>query len=99
MRIVVTGASGNVGTSVLRRAAADGDVDVVCIARRNPDESAETSQYAGVTWGVRRRRSASIRNANRRDGGADAVSHLAWQITPSRDDAAMRRTKSTGLGR
>jgi UDP-glucose 4-epimerase len=36
MRIVITGASGNVGTALIRRLMAAGDYDVVALARRIP---------------------------------------------------------------
>jgi UDP-glucose 4-epimerase len=95
MRIVVTGASGNVGTALLRQAASDGDIDVVGIARRRPDESA--APYAGAAWVTCDvGESTSISTLIDAMQGADAVVHLAWQITPSRDEPAMRRTNVHG---
>ena len=50
MRVVVVGASGNVGTAVLRRFAADPTVtSVVAVARRAP-RSAVTRWVAGSRW-------------------------------------------------
>ncbi len=80
MRIVVTGATGNVGTAVLRRLR--GAHDLVGIARRLPPPGA--GDDGGVTW-------RSIDLADDRAGtrlvealtGADAVVHLAWLFQPS----------------
>jgi UDP-glucose 4-epimerase len=78
MRLVVVGASGNVGTSLLRAVVKDGMVDsVIGICRRLP-----RADFAKTTWVA-----ADIA----RDDlvphfrGADCVVHLAWQIQPSRD--------------
>ena len=40
MRIVITGATGSLGTALLRRLLADGEHDVVGLARRPPDRGA-----------------------------------------------------------
>ncbi len=53
MRVVVTGATGNVGTALLRRISTardseDDPIDVVGVARRAPDLSAQP--YAAATW-------------------------------------------------
>ncbi|CAA9240113.1 MAG: NAD-dependent epimerase/dehydratase [uncultured Arthrobacter sp.] len=105
MRIAVIGATGNVGTAVLRRlhrAAADraaagdaGPLSIVGIARRRPDESAPP--YSGVEWHTldvgtdegRRRLPGAL-------AGVDAVIHLAWAIQPNRDEPAMHRTNVLG---
>jgi UDP-glucose 4-epimerase len=81
MKIVVLGASGNVGTALLRALEAEPAVDeVVAAARRPPDrwDSAKT------TW-----RSVDIVADPLEPvlAGADAVVHLAWLIQPSRDRA------------
>src|SRR3954467_3682280 len=81
MRVVVLGASGNVGTALLRALEAEPAVDeVVAAARRPPDrwDSAKT------TW-----RSVDIVADPLEPvlAGADAVVHLAWLIQPSRDRA------------
>jgi UDP-glucose 4-epimerase len=100
MRLVVTGATGNVGTALLRTIAADREstpdpIDVVGIARRLPDESAPPYNTAAwVTCDIGE--SASISTLIETMRGADAVIHLAWQITPSRDEPAMRRTNVHG---
>jgi UDP-glucose 4-epimerase len=94
MRIAITGATGNVGTALLR-ALADSDDEVVGIARRAPDQSA--APYASASWVICDvGESASIGALIDAMRGADAVIHLAWQITPSRDEPAMRRTNVHG---
>jgi uncharacterized protein YbjT (DUF2867 family) len=50
MKVVVVGASGNVGSAVLRRLAREPAVtEIVGIARRVPDAAAG-EPYAGVDW-------------------------------------------------
>jgi nucleoside-diphosphate-sugar epimerase len=80
MRIVVTGATGNVGTSVVAALASDPRVrEIVGIARRRP-----RLERPGTTWVA-----ADIVNAPLTElfRGADAVVHLAWLIQPSRDES------------
>ena len=92
MRVVVVGATGNVGTSVLRSLATDDDIDaVVGIARRVPGES-----FPKTTW-VR----ADITRdpLERHFEGADAVVHLAWLIQPSRDLSKLRSVNVDGSRR
>jgi UDP-glucose 4-epimerase len=76
MRIVVTGATGNVGTSVVAELARRPEVDVVVgLARRQP-----AWQPGGVVW-----RPVDLRHDDLVDvfTGADAVVHLAWAFQPS----------------
>jgi UDP-glucose 4-epimerase len=80
MRIVVTGATGNVGTSVLPALAADPAVtEIVGIARRRPELS-----LPRTTWVAADVVDAPLAELFR---GADAVIHLAWLIQPSRDES------------
>ena len=89
MRIVVTGATGNVGTSVVRALGRDPDVDeVVGLARRIPAMSLPKTTW--VKADVVHTDLAPLFN------GADAVIHLAWLIQPSRDEATMRATNVEG---
>lgn len=89
MRIIVTGATGNVGTSVLRALASE---DVVGLARRVPDSGlpggAEYVQADVVTDDL-----------EPIFAGADAVIHLAWLIQPSRDRAQLRSVNVDGSRR
>ena len=92
MRVVVTGASGNVGTSLLRALAADDGVEeIVGLARRLPSRDAD-----GIEW-----RAVNIEHDELVPlfRGADCVVHLAWAIQPSHDLAALRRTNVDGSRR
>jgi UDP-glucose 4-epimerase len=92
MRIVVTGATGNVGTSVLRALGRDERVDeIVGIARRLP-----TWRPPATRWV-----SADVTRDDLRPlfDGADVVIHLAWLIQPSRDGATLERVNVHGSKR
>jgi UDP-glucose 4-epimerase len=92
MRVVVTGASGNVGTSVLRALAGEAAVtSVLGLARRRPQ--IEMAKTAWVTADVA---GDDLAGHFR---GADAVVHLAWLIQPSHDPFAMWRTNVVGTER
>ncbi len=92
MRVVVTGASGNVGTSVLGALAADPEVErIVGISRRLPQV-----EFDKVTWA---QADVSSDELGSLFAGADAVVHLAWAIQPSRDPAAMARVNVLGSRR
>jgi len=92
MRVVVTGASGNVGTSVLEALGAEPRVkEIVGISRRVPEAS-----YPKVEW-----RGADVSEDDLVPilAGADAVVHLAWAIQPSRDEAVTERINVEGTRR
>jgi len=92
MRIVVTGATGNAGTSVLNALAGDPHVsEIVGIARRLPRLSAPRT-----TWLQADVVTAPLTELFR---GADAVIHLAWLIQPSRDERALETVNVTGSRR
>jgi UDP-glucose 4-epimerase len=87
MRVAITGASGNVGTSVVRALAGDDTVDsIVGIARRRPEWRPDKVEWitADIT-----RDSLEVAFA-----GADVVIHLAWAIQPSRD---LQRTRDVNV--
>jgi UDP-glucose 4-epimerase len=89
MKIVVTGASGNVGTSVLGALGRDERVsEIVGIARRQPRWGPR-----GTTWV-----SADVERDDLRPvfEGAAAVIHLAWLIQPSRDAGELERVNVHG---
>ena len=97
MRIVVVGASGNVGTAVLRRFGAEPRVaEVIGVARRPPPPDAGPP-YGDVRWLAcdigAEGASGALTECFR---GAAAVIHLAWQIQPSHDRALLRRTNVHG---
>ncbi len=92
MRVVVTGATGNVGTSLLRALAQDEAIEsVLGIARRRP-----SLQVAKTTF-----LEADVARADLTEHlrGADAVVHLAWLIQPSRDESVTRAANVTGSER
>ena len=92
MRIVVTGASGNKGTSLLQALEADSRVrEIVGIARRKPAWSTPKT-----TWIVA---DVTVSPLEPLFAGADAVVHLAWLIQPSRDDRALRAVNVDGSRR
>src|ERR687895_1745607 len=89
MRVVVVGASGNVGTSLLGALADEPAVDsVLGIARRLPE-----IQYPKTEWAEADISSSELVPLFR---GADAVVHLAWLIQPARDQATLRATNVQG---
>jgi len=92
VRVVVTGASGNVGTSLVRALAADGDIEeIVGLARRLP-----LRNFHETEW-----QAANIEHDDLVPlfRGADCVVHLAWRIQPSHDLPALRRTNVDGSER
>jgi UDP-glucose 4-epimerase len=92
MRVVVVGATGNVGTSVLHALAGDTAIDsIVGVARRLPKTT-----FPGVEWVQADIRSSDLVPLFR---GADAVVHLAWAIQPSRDQAELRSVNVEGSAR
>ena len=92
MRVVVIGATGNVGSALVQALAAAERVDeILGVARRRPDWP-----VAKTTW--------ATADVSRDDltglvQGADAVVHLAWLIQPSRDEAVTRATNVDGSRR
>lgn len=92
MRVVVVGASGNVGTSVLRALAEDPAVETVLgLARRVP-----RAAFAKTEWVSADVAQDELATHFR---GADCVVHLAWLIQPSRDPQRMWRTNVLGSRR
>jgi len=92
MRVVITGATGNVGTSVLRALAEEDRVDsILGLARRLPESDAPKTEFA----------TAEIVDDDLvpHFRGADVVVHLAWLIQPSRDTRVTRRANVDGSAR
>jgi UDP-glucose 4-epimerase len=96
MRIVIVGATGNVGTALLRRLRGETGAELVGVARRLPGPDAG-EPYDGVEW-----HSCDVGAPDaveKLDGafaGARAVVHLAWQIQPSHDRRTLYRTNVDG---
>jgi nucleoside-diphosphate-sugar epimerase len=92
MRVVVTGATGNVGTSVVRALAADARVDeIIGVSRRVPDW-----QHPRTRWVSADVVTSALEPVFE---GADAVIHLAWLIQPSHDPEALRAVNVDGSRR
>lgn len=89
MRIVVTGATGNVGTAVVRALVADPAVtSVVAIARRR--RNAQQTKVEQVAADVAADDLVPLLR------GAAAVVHLAWRFQPTRDPVATWRANVLG---
>jgi nucleoside-diphosphate-sugar epimerase len=92
MRVVVTGATGNVGTSVLAALAREPKVtEIVGLARRLPE--AGRSKVRWVAADVTQTPLEPI------FAGSDVLVHLAWAIQPSHDEEQMERVNVTGSRR
>jgi UDP-glucose 4-epimerase len=99
MRIVITGATGNVGTALLKVLTEDPaeSHQLVGISRRpGPVEP----PYEAVEWvGADLATPAATEVLATAFAGADAVVHLAWLIQPSYDRELLRRTNQDGTAR
>src|SRR5690606_26758445 len=92
MRIVVTGATGNVGTSVLDALCRDSSVrEIVGVARRAPRLSVPRTEFVALDVGH-----DPLEPVLR---GADAVIHLAWQLQPSHRPDLLETTNVHGSER
>lgn len=92
MRVVVTGATGNLGTALVRLLAEDPDVtEVVGIARRTTEPHSPKVRYEAADMA----RDDLVPHLR----GADAVVHLAWMFQPTHDPDATWRANVGGSGR
>ncbi|MFN2504637.1 MAG: NAD-dependent epimerase/dehydratase family protein [Acidimicrobiales bacterium] len=92
MRVVVTGATGNVGTSLVEALGADPAVEsILGLSRRRPEWNPPK-----VRW-----TEADVATSDLATlfAGADAVVHLAWLIQPSHRMGVLRATNVDGSGR
>jgi UDP-glucose 4-epimerase len=93
-RVVVVGATGNVGTALLRRFR-DAGADLIGVARRQPDLRA--SPYDAALWHtVDVGAPDAIDRLTAVFRGADAVVHLAWALQPTHHIPSQYRTDVTG---
>ncbi|MGV0745860.1 NAD-dependent epimerase/dehydratase family protein [Mycolicibacterium sp. XJ870] len=89
MRVVVVGATGNVGSSVVEVLAADDHVDsIVGIARRKPRWQPPKTRWVEAD--------VSCDELEPHFRGADAVVHLAWIFQPTHDELATWRNNVLG---
>src|SRR4051812_17296510 len=96
MRVLVTGATGNVGTAVLRRLQEE-SVEVGAGSRRLPLDPAHQSKTAAVQWhSLDLAEPDCIAPLTGLIRDVDAVVHLAWQIQPSHDEAQLAQVNLGG---
>jgi UDP-glucose 4-epimerase len=92
MRVIVTGATGNVGTSVIEALSEAPQVDeAVGLARRRPAWNPPRTSWVDADV-----LASDLVGAF---DGADAVIHLAWAIQPSRDEETLERINVEGSRR
>jgi UDP-glucose 4-epimerase len=92
MRVVVFGATGNVGTSVLESLEAEPRVEeIVAVARRAPDCAFDRTTFQAADIAA-----SDLVPLLR---GADAVVHLAWLIQPGRSESTTYRVNVAGSER
>lgn len=92
MRVVIVGATGNLGTSLLDRLAEDPSVkEVVGVARRLPANPFRKTRFE--------RADVARDSLEAAFADADAVIHLAWRLQPSHDRESLERTNVEGSRR
>ena len=96
MRVVVTGASGIVGSAFLRAMDGRGH-DLTAVCRRVPTAPGAPGRAEGVTWVAH---DLADRSGDRRlrelVRGADSVVHLAWGLQPMHNRGHLRRVDLGG---
>ncbi|WP_111766113.1 NAD-dependent epimerase/dehydratase family protein [Nakamurella deserti] len=95
MKLVIIGASGNIGTALLRRCAQDAELTVVGVSRRRPPAEPPYDVSAWVPLDVAGPSAAGELAEAFAD--ADAVVNLAWGFQPSRDEAYLEAVGVGGL--
>ncbi|MWV48393.1 NAD-dependent epimerase/dehydratase family protein [Rathayibacter sp. VKM Ac-2803] len=90
MRIAIVGATGNLGTALLRRLRDEPEVEeIVGVARRQGRP--QSPEYRDVRWvEVDVASSEAPRLLREAFTGMDAVVHLAWALQPSHDEPFQR---------
>lgn len=91
-RVLITGATGNVGTSVLQALATDDAItDITALARRYPSHGFSEAEFI----------SADVVHSDLVPllRGANVVIHLAWAIQPGRDGALTHTVNVLGSER
>jgi UDP-glucose 4-epimerase len=97
LTVAVTGATGNVGTALLRRLSDSRVAEVRGLARRDPPPGAP---YDGVRWHL-----ADLGETGSDAAlpgfldGVDAVVHLAWALQPGREPERLHRVNVEGTRR
>ena len=93
MRVVVTGATGNLGSASVRALAAAGH-EVVGVSRRSP--LTEEDAPGGVSWVEA---DVATDDLGPVLDGADAVVHLAWRFQPTRRPEVTWAANAVGTSR
>ncbi|GAA4226657.1 NAD-dependent epimerase/dehydratase family protein [Actinomadura meridiana] len=97
MRVVVTGATGNIGTNTVRALAADPAVTAITgLARRAPDPNTSLDDHGKVEWAEADVTDTDLVPLLR---GADVVVHLAWLFQPTHRPAVTWDTNAVGSAR
>ena len=92
LRVVVVGATGNVGTAVVEALGEEPEVaSILGIARRVPQWSPAKTRWAGVDISQ-----ACEEELAGHFNGADAVLHLAWLFQPTHEPVITWRTNVLG---
>ena len=92
MRVLITGATGNLGTSVLEALESETQIEeIVGLARRKPRREFACTEFV----------EADIVTSDLETlfAGCDAVVHLAWLIQPGHDESVTRAVNVTGSRR
>ncbi len=103
MRVVVVGASGNIGTAVLRRLREDATItSLVGVARRAPRQTPPPPydvEWVQCNVGAAGDDEPVVAALADAFAGANAVVHLAWAIQPSHDRRYQRAVNVEGTRR
>jgi UDP-glucose 4-epimerase len=92
MKVVVTGATGNVGTSTVQALSESSEIEeIVGLARREPAWTPPKTSWVEAN--------ILTDDLGEAFAGADAVIHLAWAIQPSRDAVTLERINVEGSRR
>jgi nucleoside-diphosphate-sugar epimerase len=92
MRVAITGATGNIGTSLVERLADDDTIsEIIGVARRRPDWSPAKTRWVQADIAV------DDLTAAFRD--VDAVVHLAWAFHPTHNPLATWENNAMGSER
>jgi nucleoside-diphosphate-sugar epimerase len=99
MKVVIVGASGNIGSALIRELAGSGDQarhEIVGVARRIPEVTMQAQELASVRW-----ESADVATTDLDPifEGADVIVHLAWLFQPSHDPDLTWQTNAVGTRR
>ena len=97
MKIVITGATGNLGTAIIRSLLAEQQHELVGLARRTPEPDGWAKEVQWQSVDLTSDSSGDVLHAA--FVGADAVVHLAWGFQPSHDVAYLEELGVGGTRR